>query len=377
VLSAADYRRALMAATTRERAGRVGPALLLRLVEAGTWTPAAALAHAYRDPPEVRWRTLNALRMHVPPSDQDAVAADALAAARAVPDLPARAAALAALDPGLSGEALDAIRDAPDAWPRVAVLRDLAPALPATLHPAAAETARGFTSPTWRAWALFGLAPHHPAVLPDALAAIGAEPNQTWRAYALAEFAPLLAPAQLPAAMDLARQLRDPTDRARALVGLASRLPAGDRAEAFAAARAIHDPAKRAEAIAGLARHHTAEVLDEALPLLVHAPAQVLGHLAARLDAEQLDRTVESVAGDHRALAVLAPHVCGARRERILADVLDAVQRNGTDADLADLVHDLAHLLNPPLLARAVDLMRPLPRGDLRAKALTALAGRP
>src|SRR5687767_12296693 len=98
---------ALAAASDRDLAGRVGPALLTRLVAAGRWSVADALAEARRGGPEARWRTLAVLRPHCAQAHAEAVTAAWLVAAPA-----ARAAALHGL--GEHAAALLAIEDAPD-----------------------------------------------------------------------------------------------------------------------------------------------------------------------------------------------------------------------------------------------------------------------
>lgn len=405
---------ALAAASDRDLAGRVGPALLTRLVAAGRWSLADALAEARRGGPEARWRTLAVLRPHCAQAHAEAVTAAGLVAAPA-----ARAAALHGL--GEHAAALRAIEDAPDDWYRVEALRALVPDLPAALLPEAARLAGAGSHPMWRAWALFGVAPRVPSVLLAALAAVSAEQHEQWRAYALGEFGALLTPELAGAALAIARGIEAPIHRAKALAAAVPLLPPAERpaaaAEALETATSIPDKAARAAALAALAPHlPTAQLLaavglpgratstwtrpEILLELAPHLPVDVLAaamsasvrrggsyldsvalaRLTPHLDGPQRQRALTAIRGDHydagraRGLAAFSAYAPAEARDGLLGEALDAVPEICEHFVQAAVIAELAPLLPSAQLPRAVDIARSLRYSHSREQALLGLA---
>src|SRR5687768_2963552 len=97
---AADVNAGLTAATVRGRAASAGPALLVRLIEAGYVRPADALADLQAAGGDV-WRPALALVPRLEAADRAAAAEVAVAAARTVPGRPERAKALHAVGTAL------------------------------------------------------------------------------------------------------------------------------------------------------------------------------------------------------------------------------------------------------------------------------------
>jgi hypothetical protein len=127
---AADVNAGLTAATVRGQAASAGPALLVRLIEAGCVRPTDALADLQAAGGDL-WRPELALVPRLETADRAAAADLAVAAARTVPGRPERAKALHAVgtalgEPAVVAEALDALRRHLPTEVLVEVLDDLA-----------------------------------------------------------------------------------------------------------------------------------------------------------------------------------------------------------------------------------------------------------
>ncbi|MBL7508375.1 NB-ARC domain-containing protein, partial [Frankia nepalensis] len=390
---------ALLIGSITSMAANIPPALLVRLVETGTWPTARALAYAQAIPQPVTCaQALGGLAPHLPAEVRGPVLVQALAAATAIDSPYDRAAALSGLAPHLSADLLaQALAAAPAIdrpsaralalsglaphlpaevrgpvlvqalaaataidWPSALAwaLRGLAPHLPADLLAQALAAAIAIDSPGDRAWALRGLAPHLPAdLLAQALAAAIAIDRSGDRAWALSGLAPHLPADLLTQVLAAATAIDRPDDRAWALSGLAPHLPTDLLTQVLAAATAIDRPSARALALSGLAPHLPAEVRG---PVLVQA-------LAA---ATAIDRASARAS----ALRELAPHLPTEVRAPVLVQALAAATAIDSPDDRASALRGLAPHLPADLLTQALAAATAIDRPDDRAAALRGLA---
>ncbi|MBL7517376.1 hypothetical protein I6A84_04365 [Frankia sp. CNm7] len=390
---------ALLIGSITSMAANIPPALLVRLVETGTWPTARALAYAQAIPQPVTCaQALGGLAPHLPAEVRGPVLVQALAAATAIDSPYDRAAALSGLAPHLSADLLaQALAAAPAIdrpsaralalsglaphlpaevrgpvlvqalaaataidWPSALAwaLRGLAPHLPADLLAQALAAAIAIDSPGDRAWALRGLAPHLPAdLLAQALAAAIAIDRSGDRAWALSGLAPHLPADLLTQVLAAATAIDRPDDRAWALSGLAPHLPTDLLTQVLAAATAIDRPSARALALSGLAPHLPAEVRG---PVLVQA-------LAA---ATAIDRASARAS----ALRELAPHLPTEVRAPVLVQALAAATAIDRPGDRAAALRGLAPHLPADLLAQALAAATAIDSPYDRASALRGLA---
>ncbi|MBL7487973.1 hypothetical protein I6A60_21440 [Frankia sp. AgB1.9] len=275
---ARQIRYALYIGSVTSRAATIPPSLLLRVVEAGIWTPHHALAYAQLIPESTsRARALSGLAPHLPQEQRTHVLDQALTAAATITNELSRAEALSDLAPLLPAEltsrALTAAIDIRDDYGRSVALRSLAPYLPTDQLLDALRAALTIDESADQIYALTAIVPCLPAHLlirtPAAVVAAGtprpgpeapADTSQRLNERRDVELADVL-----PRAMAI------PTapDRAQALFSLALQLPTDQRtpvfAHALASATAIDDDYQRAAALAALAPHLTTELLDETL----------------------------------------------------------------------------------------------------------------
>jgi hypothetical protein len=371
----AEMRYALMAASIASYTANISPEILRQLVRAGVWSPRRVLDHARRlADPERRLDALLTVYGNVNDNERAAVAAQALAAAVAIPGHAARAGALTRLGPhlppGLLVQAMAAAVAISDDYYRAVTLAALALYLPADQQPAVLAQALGaateIAGQQARASALTVLGPHLPDdLLSQALAAATAIPNDYHRAVTLGGLVPHLPPDQQPAvlakALAAAAAIPDDYYRAEALNGLTPHLPA-DRpallAQALATASAFRNDYFRAEALAGLAPHLPAD----------QQPAVLAQALAAAIAiGNDYDRA--------EILVMLAPHLPADQQPAVLAQALAAaIAAIPTPLVGATRLTELAPHLNRDLLAKALAAAIAIPEDFVRAAGLTGLA---
>jgi hypothetical protein len=373
--------------------------------------PAIGIALQIPDP-AARCEALTTVADSAPEPLRDAALAHALAAAEAIVDDDAQQALafarLAVIDPPRFGQlvrrALDLGRGLPTSQ-RVRVLAALASALEESERLRAFREALDQVEQLGRveqkARALIDLAPGLPAALAERALQVGlALDSEMWTAQALAAVAPRLTAAQLRQLGAFAHRIRNPGWRAHLIQALALQSTGPDRDEqvqaGVAAAQLISDPSWRARALATLA-----DVLpsDQAIDLLDHARAAIRPRTVT--DDEQLARTLVVVAShtpssarriasleawqsaraveNPRARAELATEVARLvptdEREVMIDEVfsaLDAVpvtrwrERN-------QMIGDLAPLLGPDRLVRAMAVARAIGDGSEQVRAIAAL----
>jgi hypothetical protein len=253
------------------------------------------------------------------------------------------------------------------------------------------------TDDSYRASALAELAPHLPPdLLKQALAAATAITRGHPRAWTLAELAPRLPPDLLKQALAAATAITDDSSRAYALTQLAPQLPDGERpavlAQALAAATAISDHTRAwvlTELAAQLPGAERPAVLAQALAAATaisidHVRVQALTELAPQLpDGErpavlaQVLAAATAITDDRLrawALAGLAPQLPGGERPAVLAQALAAATAITNDFSRASALTRLAPQLPPDLLNHALATATTITTDYSRARALTGLA---
>jgi hypothetical protein len=369
-----EVRLGLAIAAIRQQIVQVGPALLMRLVQAGYRRPDQALAEL-RAVHTIAWQPLVALMPMLEPADGATAARAATAAARAVPGAPDRARALHAVglampEPARTtvlAEALDAIDGHTEQYTDRPALADLGRGLPPALHERAAAMARSTQSVEHRAKNLFGLATTAtPALFTELLALVRAHPTEWWGHDHLVRAAPLLPPHLLLEALGVATGITAPDQRAAAITAVAAHLTGESRDTAISAAittaLAIRDTHDRAAALTALAADLHPALLARTVELVAglpawHTPDGAFANLAPHASGAQLARLLEAAVDgpNARACAELAPAFEPAQRERALA---------GIRADRAPGRRALALAAMLPLL--------PQHRDELVAEALAA-----
>jgi hypothetical protein len=378
-----EIRCALIEASLHSLAANLPPQLPALLVQHGLWTPRQALTYICQNPDE--WQRAEAFEKLLPFLPPELLP-EALAAAREIEDVGARARVLTALaarlPPELLPEALSAGREIKYAEDRARVLTALAERLPTELLPEALAAAREIKYAEDRARVLTALAERLPEVWPEALAAAREIKDANARAKVLTALAERL-PEVWPETLAAAKEIKDANARAKVLTALAERLPPELLPEALAAAREIKDSGARIDALTALA-----ERLPQVWPETL-AAAREIKDTYARADA--LTRLVghfPEVMPEILAVDGIPPDIYAsmlitvAKRlpAELLSQVLDATRKLPysfeSDRPFADALTALAACLPPKLLSEALAVARELEDVHDRARVLAALAER-
>ncbi|NEO77787.1 MAG: hypothetical protein F6J99_16705 [Moorea sp. SIO4G3] len=343
--------------------------------------------------------------------------AQALEVAKGVRDEYWRADALIALTahfPEVLPEALNAAKAIQDQEYRAEALKELASHLPEVLLHQALDYARGLGDEQDRAealilfvfdlpevfldkevlryvtgigheylqrYALLGLVPHFPELLPETLDYFRALESESERAEALIALAPHFPQGLLPEALDCARTIRDENQRARALIALAFQVPEL-LPEALDGAKAIRDQNQRADVLIGLAPY-LPELLPQALDLArgirdEYKRANALITLAPhfpevfeslRTEALDVTRAIRDQFQRPHAFIALAPHL-----PELLPEALDLTRAMANQYKRAEALIALVPYLPETLLQQALDCTKTFWDKSLRANALIGLA---
>jgi len=357
----------LITASLTSLTNQIPTDLVLRLVEAGIWTPQRALHYALRLtsesdraevltalaphlPPDLvphalhaataitsdyaRAKALTALALHLPPDQRHTALHHAYRAAAAITNDYARAKALSGLAEHLPpAERRDALRQALQTATYITDEFDRADVLTALAHP---------LPPDQRHTAF-----HH---------AHGVTADDAAHAEASADSAEHL-PFDLLQALQAVTAITDEYARAQALADLAEYLPLEERHttlhHALQVATAATDDYARAKALSGLARHLPPDLLHHALQTATHitdeyARAQALADLAEYLPLEE--------------------------RHTTLHHALQAITALTDDTDRAEVLTAIAPLLPPVLIPQALQTATHITEGYPRVRALASLA---
>lgn len=361
-------------------AANIPPALLLRRVKSGRWTPIQAFDRATAIPALAdRAEALAGLASHLPinllgPARKATaeIKGDPAAQIRALAGL--AAAHLAGEREPILEDALSVVGKLPDPAARSDALVVLAPLLSGSPLDKAIDVAASIDTPAPRAVALTALALRAPELPSERRAALVDEA--------------LSAAISFTEATDV--PLEDPRGRATAqawpIVRLAASLGADQLARALAGAIAIANPFGRAEAIAGLAPHLPDDLLWQALPSAAipehaaraRALTGLLPHMPARLRRQLLDDALAAVAaistddsyGRSNALIDLAPHL---PEQRLGEALLTAININYPFAQ-AEALAGFAPCLPPDLLDQALDAALTVSDPWARTRAIAGLA---
>jgi hypothetical protein len=332
------------------------------------------------------------------PALSDASLHDAVTGARDIPDVSARAAALAALAARLSGdehetlayEALAATRGPQYDDARVRVLRILASSLSDTLAKRALGAAREIRRPEKRALAIALLAPSlSGALASEALSAARQIPGKA-RVPALSALLPRIPLHTLGEALTALTAVRDEQSRLEVLRTMPPWLPAELLDQALAIARTICDAAARTDAVSALAKAVPAAerpaLIEEALETAKSideswSRAQALIGLAPQLttaaigEAANLIRGMEDQWERAEALAGLATAVPDALRHGLVEDALATAAHIAPPRARARVLAMLAAVAAKEATPRLVEAAREIADHEARARALTAVAG--
>jgi len=366
---------ALLTGSITSIAAQIPPALLVRLVQAGLWPSARALAYAQAVPDlNTRVQALAGLAPHLPEGSRSAVLAQAVATAMTI-DLPFfRAQALAALvsqlsdeeSPDVVAQALASAAAVREPSARAEALASVISHLPEdqrgdgiiqALH-AAGTAAHGY----FQVLGLAALMPHVPDELTGSVATFGfaiasAISNAYFRAQALAELAPYLPEDLLAQALDVVIAIDWPYAQAQGLAALAPYLPDKLLDQALTTVDTIDEPDAQTEGLAGVAPH---------LPEDQRGPALVRASAAAR-DIYEPARRAET-------LALLAPHLPEERRRTALIQALDAARSIDKQYRRAEVLTVLTPRLPDDLLTEALAVATAIDGPRSRAEALTVVA---
>ena len=340
-----------------------------------------------------RAEALTGLAPHLPES----LLPEALEVARSIGDKYYRVEALTGLAPHLPEvlpEALEVTRAIGYQSSRAEALIGLAPHLPENLFPKALEVARSIGDKYYRVEALTGLAPHLPEVLPEALevtraieekyrarALIGLAPHlpeslfpealEIARAiglFALTGLAPYL-PEVLPEALEIARGIGDESSRAKALARLSPYLPEV-LPEALEIARVIKDESKRTRVLAELVPYSYKAVdsggeqeIAEALGAVVHYLPQ------KQAEALELARAFQSDYIKALAFQVLAFQVLAFQVPEILPEALEVARAIEDKYLRTKVLTELAPYF-PEILPEALKVARAIGDKYNRSEAL-------
>ncbi|NEO69075.1 NB-ARC domain-containing protein [Moorena sp. SIO3H5] len=340
----------------------------------------------------------------------------ALEVAKGVRDEYWRADALIALTahfPEVLPEALNAAKAIQDEEYREEALKELASHLPEVLLHQALDYARGLGDEQDRAealilfvfdlpevfldkevlryvtgigheylqrYALIGLVPHFPELLPETLDYFRALESESERAEALIALAPHFPQGLLPEALDYFRALESESKGAGGLIALALHfselLP-----EALDCAKAIRDQNQRADVLIALAPY-LPELLPQALDLArgirdeykrANALITITPHFpeafeSLRTEALQVTRAIRNPFRANAFIA-LAPHL-----PELLPEALDLTRGMGNQYKQADDLITLAPHLPQVLLPQALYLAKGIRDKKQRADALIGLA---
>ncbi|AOX04457.1 hypothetical protein BJP34_21915 [Moorena producens PAL-8-15-08-1] len=368
------------------------------------------------DVPERHKRRAKVLK-NLAPYLPEVFLAQALEVAKGVRDEYWRADALIALTahfPEVLPEALNAAKAIQDQEYRAEALKELASHLPEVLLHQALDYARGLGNEQDRAealilfvfnlpevfldqevlryvprigheylqrYALIGLVPHFPELLPETLDYFRALESESERAEALIALAPHFPQGLLPEALDCARTIRDENQRARALIALAFQVPEL-LPEALDGAKAIRDQNQRADVLIGLAPY-LPELLPQALDLArgirdEYKRANALITLAPhfpevfeslRTEALDVTRAIRDQFQRPHAFIALAPHL-----PELLPEALDLTRAMANQYKRAEALIALVPYLPETLLQQALDCTKTFWDKSLRANALIGLA---
>lgn len=365
---ALEIRYALITAGITTLTANVPVPLLIRLVTSGRWPHTRALAHArHLHLAGDRARALTGLLDHLPGSLRPIVAAEALTAARAMPEDAWKATALNDLARHLpERERISALSDALTAVRGITVdeeqgwqLAALGPHLPGSLLAQAFATATAIGDERARADAIVRLLRHLPdSFAPDVLAAARATSDATSRADILRKAIRRLPDALLAEAFALTRDITDAAERAWVLCELAERAPYGGAVaqEAVEAALAATEPWGRAWALTTVKR------LDESL-------------IALSIDALAAARAVEETALKALALRLVADHLPEPERDDVIKEAISVAATLDDEEELALLVQRLAdNWPDDPNLEELLVLAQRMHGWKPRAWALTSVA---
>ncbi|MEU4477793.1 hypothetical protein AB0F68_06960, partial [Micromonospora sp. NPDC023966] len=387
-----EIRYALLSASIHSLTDTIPPAMLPALVASRIWEPNRAVAHARRYTNlETRCSALVALRAVVPPDARDALLAEALAAAEAVPAETARVWLASGLVPYLDGAQTSALIAAIPATTsehlRPGVLARLADqtTVESQLRSLFAQ-AVVITNEQIRASALVALAPYlSPTLLDDALARAAEIRAEDVKALAFVSLAAHLDAAQLARLHPYASAIEDRDCHAFALAGIAACAGVGDRpdhvADALTAAQAFVSERMRGSAIAALAPHLDRRQFERAMPAVrrlasLDARTLALVSLAPHTPLDLLPEALADARGfadeDARAdvLVALAPHL----PVHLLTEVLANVRSISNEDARADVLAALAPHLPVHLLTEVLANVRSISNEDARADVLAALA---
>jgi len=344
-------RYALMASCIHSLAPELPPALLCALVREGHWSPAQALAAARHIPDPAR-RGDALVGLAAEPAMPASMTPGLIAAALSIDDEEGRARALLSLARRLPEEqlglALDAIQLLPEGAQRARALVGLATPLappgpsgpdqgepragqghlPAPVLAQALDAALALQDPACRVEALAGLAPHLPTeLLPRALAAVVDVDDEACRATALGRLAPHLPEALCRQALAATWRMRDAAARCLAQAGVAPHLPPYWRDKALTAA------------LDCLARVHHARVTPLLAQTAPHLPPALQPRALALAEAQpdSLSRV--------NALATLLPHLAAEHREPAAALALRATLLIRVETGRAEAIARLLSLL--------------------------------
>ena len=358
-----QVRYGLITTSLNSLAGNMPPELIAELVKHEIWTPAQGLAYVRQNQDDGKQAAgLRAISLYLPP----ALLPEALEVARAIGYESSRAEALTGLAPhlpeSLLPEALEVARSIGDKYYRVEALTGLAPHLPEVL-PEALEVTRAIEE-KYRARALIGLAPHLPeSLFPEAL-----EIARAIGLFALTGLAPYL-PEVLPEALEIARGIGDESSRAKALARLSPYLPEV-LPEALEIARVIKDESKRTRVLAELVPYSYKAVdsggeqeIAEALGAVVHYLPQ------KQAEALELARAFQSDYIKALAFQVLAFQVLAFQVPEILPEALEVARAIEDKYLRTKVLTELAPYF-PEILPEALKVARAIGDKYNRSEAL-------
>ncbi|GAB3442179.1 P-loop NTPase family protein [Actinophytocola sediminis] len=383
---------AVIIATVTALTAHVPVPLLVRMVATGQWTAARGAEHARNlHDPGTRAHALTDLLGLLPPAERPAVAAEALAAARASVDGAERIWLLRRLRPNLGAEdrqhVLAEMHDAADAIPEAAaratalfeVGLDLPEPHQRQVLSHAVTIATGIADTAARAEVLATIARRTPDFLTgQVLDAVATVKDGEVRAYVLVVLAPRLPRYRLPDALAVVRGIEQPDFRSWAIGVLAGTWPAEEHdlvAEAERDARAAEEPGDRAWALCLVAdvvddRQHRATLLESALAdarevdLKTSLRACRLTEIANRLDdvavREEALNTVRATTHAPtrcRLLHQLATMVDEPQvRDAMLVEVLGEVRQLGNDY-VVELLAEMAPTLPATLFPQVLEVV--------------------